>query len=149
MVVVRNEFFLYINNILHTHIQIWNYFAFELIFECFLSIETHQKIVPPDFSRHLRSVDIPEGTALTLECQVSGIPSPTISWFRDEENIDNSSDYVLTKINGTCCLKIRKTIKDQHSAQFTCKASNPGGETASSARVQVISKYTATLEYRN
>lgn len=111
-----------------------------------MSTETHQKIVPPDFSRHLRSVDIPEGTALTLECQVSGIPSPTISWFRDEESIDNSSDYVLTKINGTCCLKIRKTIKEQHSAQYTCKASNPGGETASSARVQVISKYTKFIQ---
>lgn len=102
--------------------------------------ETHQKIIPPDFSRHLRSVDVPEGTALTLECQVSGIPSPTISWFRDEENIDNSSDFVLTNVGGICCLKIRKIVKE-HTAQYTCKASNPGGETASSARVQVISKW--------
>ena len=102
-------------------------------------LETHQKVVPPEFSKHVKSQDIPEGSQLTMECQVSGIPSPSISWYRDDETIDNSSDYVITKINGTCCMKVRKTTPDT-SARYTCKATSKSGEASSSGRVNVISK---------
>ena len=101
--------------------------------------ETHQQIIPPDFSKNLKSVDALEGSPFAFECHVMGIPSPTISWYKDEINIDNSPEYVITKINGTCCLKIRK-ITHEHSARYTCRAINPGGEAASSARLSVIRK---------
>ncbi len=81
---------------------------------------------------------------MVFECHVMGIPSPTVSWFREDQNIDNSPDYIITKINGTCCLKIRKLDKS-HSAQYTCKATNPGGETQSSATLNVISKLNLLL----
>jgi titin len=100
--------------------------------------ETHQKILPPEFVKQLRSTEAPEGTALMLECHVTGLPVPTISWFKGDQSIDNSSDYVITKINNSCCLKIRKLTKD-HSSQYTCKATNPGGEATSSATLQVVS----------
>ena len=102
-------------------------------------VETHRKVVPPEFSKHLKSQDVPEGTQFVLESQVAGIPSPTISWYKDDENIDNSPDYVLTKINGTCCLKVRRAVP-QHGARYTCKATNTGGEATSSAKLNVISK---------
>lgn len=75
-----------------------------------------------------------------FECHVTGLPSPQISWFKDKENIDNSPDYVITQINGTCCLKIRKVTKE-HDARYTCKATNAGGESSSSARLTVFSKH--------
>ena len=74
-----------------------------------------------------------------FECHVTGIPTPTVSWFKDDENIDNSPDYVITKINGTCGLKIRKAASE-HSARYTCKATNPGGEAATAARLNVLCK---------
>ena len=105
---------------------------------CPVILETHKVIEPPDFNKHLRSSDVPEGTQFMFECQVMGIPSPTISWFKDDENIDNSSDYVITKINGTCCLKIRRVTK-AFEGKYTCKATNAGGEAMSSAKLNVIS----------
>ena len=74
-----------------------------------------------------------------FECHVTGIPTPTVSWFKDDENIDNSPDYVITKINGACGLKIRKAV-GEYSARYTCKATNAGGEAASSARLNVMCK---------
>ena len=82
---------------------------------------------------------MPEGTQFMFECHVTGIPTPTVSWFKDDDNIDNSPDYVITKINGTCGLKIRKAATE-HSARYTCKATNAGGEAASSARLNVMCK---------
>ncbi|RUS90398.1 hypothetical protein EGW08_001893, partial [Elysia chlorotica] len=78
--------------------------------------ETHQQIFPPDFMRNLKSVDVPEGQPQVFECQVMGVPNPTISWFKDEICIDNSPEFVITKINGTCTLKIRQ-CRPFHSAR--------------------------------
>ena len=103
------------------------------------STETHQQIVPPEFTKNIKSVEVAEGAPLVLECHVVGIPSPTVSWFKDETNVDNSPEYVITKINGSCCLKVRQAMST-HSARYTCRAINPGGEAASSARISVIRK---------
>ncbi|ESO99783.1 hypothetical protein LOTGIDRAFT_141582, partial [Lottia gigantea] len=91
----------------------------------------------PEFLRNLKSVDVVENSSFAFECHVQGIPSPTVSWYKDELNIDNSPDFVITKINGSCCLKIRQ-VKQHHSARYTCRAINPGGEAASSARMNVL-----------
>ena len=103
------------------------------------STETHQQIYPPDFTRNLKSVDVPEGQPQVFECQVMGVPNPVISWYKDEICIDNSPEFVITKINGTCTLKIRQ-CRPYHAARYTCRALNPGGEASSSARLGVISK---------
>ncbi|XP_064598296.1 coiled-coil domain-containing protein 141-like isoform X2 [Liolophura sinensis] len=107
--------------------------------------ETHQQIVPPDFTKNLKSVDVIEGAPFMFECHVTGIPSPTISWYKDEQNIDNSPDFVITKINGTNCLKIR-SVAPSHGARYTCRADNPGGEAASSARLNVITMIKPTIQ---
>ena len=102
----------------------------------------HQKVVPPDFSKHVKSQDIPEGSQLTLECHTTGIPCPSISWYMDDANIDASPEYIITKINGMCCLKVRKVLPE-HAGRYTCKATNAGGEASSSARLTVISKLSS------
>ena len=83
-----------------------------------------------------------------MECHVTGLPSPQISWYKDDQNIDDSSDYVLTKINGTCTLKLREARKE-HSARYTCKATNQGGEASSSCRIGVVSKLSSLPSYRS
>lgn len=95
--------------------------------------------MPPEFTKNVKSLEVAEGAPLVLECHVVGIPSPTVSWFKDEINVDNSPEYVITKINGSCCLKVRQAMT-AHSARYTCRAVNPGGEAASSARISVIRK---------
>ena len=80
-----------------------------------------------------------EGDQLTLECAVTGIPSPTISWYKEDQLIDNDPNYILTKINSTCTLKVRN-VKKEHASRYVCKAVNAGGEAASSARINMLRK---------
>jgi len=89
--------------------------------------------------RTLKSCDTFEGAPFVLECQISGSPSPTVSWFRENENIDSCPDYVITKINGTCTLRT-KSSKAEHAARYTCLAVNSAGEASSTAKVNVIRK---------
>jgi len=96
-----------------------------------------QKVVTPEFTKHLRAADVPEGTSYTLECLVSGIPFPTITWYKDNVPIVNNADYLMTIDNGRCLLKIRKMTKPL-SGNYSCKASNPGGDVTSSATVNAV-----------
>ena len=89
--------------------------------------------------KNVKSIDVPNGTQFQMECQAIGMPTPTISWFKDSENIDNSPDYVITQINGVCTLKVRKAL-ESHTARYSCKASNAGGEATSAGNVKIISK---------
>jgi len=100
--------------------------------------ETQRKVVKPEFSRPLRSADVPEGSALSLECHVSGVPDPTVSWYKDERSLEGCPDYVITKIDTLCTLKVRRLGKE-HSGEYVCKAANSGGDSSTAARVQVLS----------
>ena len=100
--------------------------------------ETLKKEVSPEFSKHLRAVDAPEGTSVMLECHVTGVPPPSVTWQRNGDVIDvTSADYAVTQISGTCCLKIKRAAP-QHAGQYTCKATNPAGSATTSATVSVI-----------
>lgn len=102
--------------------------------------ETRFKLVEPDFVRTLKSCDVFEGSPFALECQVTGSPTPSVCWYKENVNIDNSPDYVITKINGTCTLR-SKHSHIEHSGRYSCVAVNTAGEASSTARVNVICKH--------
>ena len=100
--------------------------------------ETLKKEVGPEFSRQLRAVDAPEGTSVMLECHVTGVPPPSVSWQHNGDVIDASSaDYAVSQISGTCSLKIKRAAA-HHAGQYTCTATNPAGKASTSASVNVI-----------
>lgn len=68
----------------------------------------HRQYEAPDFVRHIRAAELLEGEPLVLECQVTGMPSPEVFWAKDDESIENCPDYILTRINGTCTLRVKE-----------------------------------------
>ena len=107
-------------------------------------VETRFKLIEPDFVRTLKSCDTFEGGPFVLECQVTGSPTPTVSWYKENENVDNSPEYVITKINGTCTLRT-KSSNVEHAGRYTCLAVNSAGEASSTARVNIIRKHLVSL----
>uniref|UniRef100_A0A8C7CSJ9 Hemicentin-2 n=1 Tax=Oncorhynchus kisutch TaxID=8019 RepID=A0A8C7CSJ9_ONCKI len=62
---------------------------------------------------------------LTLGCDVIGIPSPTITWTKDGQNVvDSPGVYVQ---NGKRLLRIYR-VQTEHGGQFSCIASNTAGQ---------------------
>ena len=51
-------------------------------------------------------MEVTENEPFALECYVTGQPIPRVSWFKNDENIDNSPDFILTEIAGMCTLKV-------------------------------------------
>ena len=102
--------------------------------------ETRQRVIAPAFPKQLKSCDIAAGTQYVMECHVTGTPAPEVAWYCDDHALSSASqDYILSQVNGRCTLKIRK-LTSEHTAVYSCKARNSGGEAVTTAKLNVISK---------
>ena len=81
-----------------------------------------------------------EGSTHRLECMVEGNPLPTVLWFKNDFNIDNSPDYVITYNNGEAILKFEEVFLDDQ-AIYWCKATNRLGQASTSCSLTVSREY--------
>ncbi|XP_031789486.1 uncharacterized protein LOC100679567 isoform X4 [Nasonia vitripennis] len=95
-----------------------------------------EQLSPPLFVKELSTSVALEGSTHQLECNVQGNPLPTVQWFKNDVNIDNSPDYVTTYNNGEAILKFEEVYIDDQGT-YTCKAANRIGHAATSATLTV------------
>ena len=100
-----------------------------------------------------------EDNSVTLNCSASGIPAPTISWFRVDQNGSATSitdarfsispsqvndSYKLSDSRGTGFLVTSRltvsTTQDADSGQYQCQAENDVGNTTREFELVVQSK---------
>ncbi|OWF52925.1 vascular endothelial growth factor receptor 1-like isoform X2 [Mizuhopecten yessoensis] len=87
-------------------------------------------IEPPTFQQESDQGKIPTRIGIKFqlpECDVSGVPRPTIKWFKDGALIDlsnNTFGFVISNDNKS--LTIKKTSK-VHEGEYLCEAENRGG----------------------
>ena len=63
-------------------------------------------------------------TSITIQCPTSGIPTPTVTWRKDGQNISGGGRYTVQD-DGS--LLISEADED-HSARYTCTAVNVAGK---------------------
>lgn len=102
----------------------------------FLFSETKPKTQPPLFTRKLENTIVEESETTVLECHVIGTPTPSVSWYKNELNIDHVPDYETTFKDGVCRLVIEETFLED-DAQYICRAVSPVGEAATTAKLTV------------
>ena len=92
--------------------------------------------VYPDTNQTINIV----GTGITFECEATGIPSPSISWYRNGTELNNITDPrvilhnpsapthmmnndggVIYSVNRTLTLEM---IEDSDSGRYECRATN-------------------------
>ena len=74
-------------------------------------------------------------TTITIRCPISGVPTPTVTWLKDnvpivEEAFSITSDYRLV-LNG---------LEAGHIAKYTCIAQSEFGTDETSSVVQILGK---------
>ena len=83
----------------------------------------------PSAIQPIQNVSITEGDSVTLSCNVSGIPSPLVSWIKvDGGERFNKSELVFTNINRT------------EAGEYRCEASNECGNASQTATIEVRRK---------
>jgi len=80
------------------------------------------------------------GETVTFECEVEGRPTPIVHWFKEDNEIRDSSDYQITIDEGFCCLAISEVFPED-DGKFFCMASNVVGSTTTEAILRVHHKF--------
>ncbi|XP_019884311.1 titin isoform X6 [Camponotus floridanus] len=97
---------------------------------------TEEQPSAPVFVKELLPSSAREGNSHRLECTVEGNPLPTVQWYKNDTNIDNSPDYVITFNNGEAVLKFDEIFLED-KALYTCKATNRWGQSSTTASLDV------------
>uniref|UniRef100_H0XTM2 Ig-like domain-containing protein n=1 Tax=Otolemur garnettii TaxID=30611 RepID=H0XTM2_OTOGA len=93
-------------------------------------------VTPPTLVSGLKNVTVIEGESVTLECHISGYPSPTVTWYREDYQIESSIDFQITFQSGIARLIIREAFAED-SGRFTCTAVNEAGTVSTSCYLAV------------
>ncbi|XP_050975118.1 titin-like, partial [Labeo rohita] len=104
-----------------------------------------EPVVPPTLIAGLKNVTVTEGESVTLECQISGHPTPAIMWFREDYRIEHSIDFQITYENSYARLVIREAFAED-SGRFTCTATSEAGTISTSCYLLV--KVSEEIESR-
>lgn len=80
-----------------------------------------ERLSMPDFLRPLQDLDVGLAKEAMLECQVTGLPYPTISWFHNGHRIQSSDDRRMTQ----CTCPGRGSGAVPSSTLFACKSPSP------------------------
>ncbi|XP_072300384.1 titin-like isoform X2 [Eucyclogobius newberryi] len=104
-----------------------------------------EPVVPPTIIAGLKNSTVTEGESVTLECQISGHPTPTIMWFREDYKIESSIDFQLSYQSGFARMVIREAFAED-SGRFTCTATSEAGTVTTSCYLLV--KVSEEIESR-
>ncbi len=99
----------------------------------------------PTFITPLKNQTVNAGDTLTLRVRASGYPTPTLKWFRSEQEISitERNISILDDGHGGSVLTIRRVeLKDAHL--YRCVAANAAGEASTEGTVTVEGKHLQT-----
>lgn len=84
-------------------------------------------LIPPNFTKKPhQTIQESEGQSIKIEARVSGSQPLSITWFKDEQEILQTENYILLFKNNVVQLNIKKAqLAD--SGVYTCEASNEAG----------------------
>ncbi|KPP59349.1 titin a-like, partial [Scleropages formosus] len=95
---------------------------------------------PPLFSVPIKTILCTEGSQADFQYKLTGNPYPEVKWFRERFQIQPSKRFkLLSNPDGFSSLNI-KDLKVEDSGIYTCRASNPSGESSCSAELVVFHK---------
>ena len=81
---------------------------------------------PPEFTKKLTPLSVIEGQPCQFEVLVAGSPDPDIAWFKDGEQITDTSLYEFMAENGMSALVIDEVTMD-NTGMFSVKITNKFG----------------------
>ncbi|CAK8691082.1 unnamed protein product [Clavelina lepadiformis] len=93
--------------------------------------------VPPSITTSGSDVDVVEGDDQSLECLVTGIPDPEVTWYKNGEEVTSVSHENLRVSNQGQTLTISDTqVSD--GVEYICEASNVAGRERASFSIHVL-----------
>ena len=84
----------------------------------------------PEFTRHPQNVTKNEGEDVTLYCNATGVPKPSITWQKDNLTINPSADFRISISQDGTQLNITN-LNRTDIGEYKCVANNSEGSNTS------------------
>lgn len=95
---------------------------------------------PPKFMKAIESVQLSEGGQCFFRYSLTGDPRPDVQWLKGNIHIEAARFIIMVNHpDGSGFFSI-KSVKEEHSGIYTCRAFNPYGEDSCSAELLVVSQ---------
>ncbi|XP_070569686.1 obscurin-like isoform X2 [Ptychodera flava] len=102
------------------------------------SRKVRSKGFPPSFIHELQDVTVFEGSAVTLECKVTGLPEPSLSWNCNGQEVESDDNRKLQFLpDGTTSVVFSSATKSDEG-EYTCIAESSTGKSTSTALLTVL-----------
>ena len=76
-------------------------------------------------------------TSIAIQCPISGVPTPTVTWAKDGQKIPKDGRYI---VKGDGSLLIKEALEED-TARYTCTAESVAGKDSASSTVQIVGKF--------
>lgn len=97
----------------------------------------------PEFTKRLRAYDeVDPGETVTFSAQYHAIPTPTVKWFKDEEEVRQTDRHQLdagSETDGVVRLVVRDVVPTDEGA-YKCKVENCEGTASTTGYLSVADK---------
>nr|XP_057911821.1 immunoglobulin-like and fibronectin type III domain-containing protein 1 [Doryrhamphus excisus] len=91
---------------------------------------------PPSILVPLKVHTPPKGYQVYMTCAVRGFPTPTVSWFLNDQCINSDSNYYITNSFGVCSMYILR-VRPKDSGEYKVVAVNSFGKAECSTKLIV------------
>ncbi|WKX89586.1 hypothetical protein Q1695_008890 [Nippostrongylus brasiliensis] len=112
--------------------------------ECSANFAVIKDIEAPVFTEKLQPMDVKETESVMLSVTVTGTPTPSVQWFKDDVPVQIDNVHLIAKEEGSghYVLSI-KEARTTDQGSYSCKATNEAGEAKTEATVHVAKESLA------
>ncbi|EEC19673.1 conserved hypothetical protein, partial [Ixodes scapularis] len=101
-----------------------------------LTVKVPEDSEAPTFIRRMVDTIAITGDKARLEVRVAGKPTPTVTWYKNGEELTESKRVTITKDGDTHTVTFKDIVKGD-GAKYSCKAENDKGEDEDNAKLIV------------
>lgn len=83
----------------------------------------------------------PVGASKRFECQVIGLPRPSVRWYKDGVNITTNSRYKFEYTQDGCVVLVLENVTADDQGVYSCTAQNSEGSAETVAQLFIKGKY--------
>ena len=94
--------------------------------------------VPPNATSEPENVAKPSAHTVRFPCTFSGVPPPTVTWYKNGELIKNDGRITIREERGTTWLVVTNT-EPSDSGLYQCVGQNEAGQSSMAMRLLIYS----------
>ncbi|CAN9502812.1 unnamed protein product [Ophioblennius macclurei] len=91
----------------------------------------------PDFDEILANCTAELGQTVKLACKVTGIPKPTVTWYKDGRAVEADPHHIIIEDPDGSCTLILDNMTAADSGQYMCFATSPAGNASTLGKITV------------